>query len=130
MTVCVSFCSSASKKNLFQRLTASAAPRLAKRKNRMAAVRSHACARVFPRQNPSERRRNRRDRLQGVLSSDTLSTVVRASAGARGPSDDRAEKLSDTGGQSHRQRAPECHSSRRAQDVGTARSGANRAQKS
>ena len=42
----------------------------------------------------------------------------------------RAEKLSDTGGQSHRQRAPECHSGRGAQNVCAACSCADRTQKS
>ena len=44
--------------------------------------------------------------------------------------DNRAEKFTDTGGQSHRQRAPECHSGRAAQNIGTARSRPDRTQKS
>jgi anti-sigma regulatory factor (Ser/Thr protein kinase) len=45
-------------------------------------------------------------------------------------SDNRAEKFTDTGGEAHRQRAPECHSGCGAQNVCSACSCADRAQKS
>ena len=45
-------------------------------------------------------------------------------------SDNRTDQLADTGGDSHRKRAPECHSGRGAQNVCTARFCPNRTQNS